>query len=50
MNIGQQVLGNLSPVLVGAIATWAGGAEGWRWAFFVLGIPGAHRRVRACSS
>jgi MFS family permease len=41
MNIGQQVLGNLSPVVVGAIATWAGGVEGWRWAFFVLGIPGA---------
>ncbi len=40
MNIGQQVLGNLSPVVVGAIATWAGGVEGWRWAFFVLGIPG----------
>ena len=29
MNIGQQVLGNLSPVVVGAIATWAGGVEGW---------------------
>jgi hypothetical protein len=41
MNTGQQVLGNISPVVVGAIATWAGGAEGWRWAFFVLGIPGA---------
>ncbi len=41
MNIGQQVLGNLSPVAVGAIATWAGGVEGWRWAFFVLGVPGA---------
>ena len=41
MNLGQQVLGNLSPVLVGAIATCAGGDEGWRWAFFVLGIPGA---------
>jgi ABC-type branched-subunit amino acid transport system ATPase component/predicted MFS family arabinose efflux permease len=40
LNIGQQVLGNLSPVVVGAIATWAGGVEGWRWAFFVLGIPG----------
>jgi MFS family permease len=36
----SQVLGNLSPVVVGAIATWAGGVEGWRWAF-VLGIPGA---------
>jgi ABC-type branched-subunit amino acid transport system ATPase component/predicted MFS family arabinose efflux permease len=41
LNTGQQVLGNISPVVVGAIATWAGGTEGWRWAFFVLGIPGA---------
>jgi ABC-type branched-subunit amino acid transport system ATPase component/predicted MFS family arabinose efflux permease len=40
MNIGQQVIGNLAPVVVGAIAVWAGGTEGWRWAFFVLGIPG----------
>jgi ABC-type branched-subunit amino acid transport system ATPase component/predicted MFS family arabinose efflux permease len=40
LNIGQQVLGNISPVLVGAIATWVGGKEGWRWAFFVLGVPG----------
>ena len=28
-----------SPVLVGAIATAAGGVEGWRWAWFLLGIP-----------
>jgi ABC-type branched-subunit amino acid transport system ATPase component len=28
-----------SPVLVAAIATAAGGAEGWRWAWFILGIP-----------
>ncbi|MGZ4211555.1 MAG: MFS transporter, partial [Actinomycetota bacterium] len=41
LNIGQQVIGNVSPVVVGAIATWAGGTEGWRWAFFVLGIPTA---------
>jgi ABC-type branched-subunit amino acid transport system ATPase component/predicted MFS family arabinose efflux permease len=41
LNIGQQVIGNLSPVVVGAIATWAGGTEGWRWSFFVLGIPTA---------
>jgi ABC-type branched-subunit amino acid transport system ATPase component/predicted MFS family arabinose efflux permease len=40
LNIGQQVLGNLSPVLVGAIAGWVGGKEGWRWAFLILGIPG----------
>jgi ABC-type branched-subunit amino acid transport system ATPase component/sugar phosphate permease len=41
MNLGQQILGNLSPLLVGVIATIAGGKEGWRWAFFVLGLPGA---------
>ena len=28
-----------SPVLCAAIATWAGGIEGWRWAWFLLGIP-----------
>jgi ABC-type branched-subunit amino acid transport system ATPase component/predicted MFS family arabinose efflux permease len=49
MNIGQQVLGNLSPVAVGAIATWAGGVEGWRWAFFVLGVPGALLALAAFS-
>jgi ABC-type branched-subunit amino acid transport system ATPase component/predicted MFS family arabinose efflux permease len=40
MNLGQQVLGNVSPVLVGAIAIWVGGAEGWRWAFILFAIPG----------
>ncbi len=25
--------------LCAAIATWAGGVEGWRWAWFLLGIP-----------
>jgi len=39
-NLGQQVLGNLSPLLVGVIATVAGGSEGWRWAFVVLAVPG----------
>ena len=29
----------ISPVLVGGIATLAGGADGWRWAFFLLGLP-----------
>ena len=32
-------LGLASPVLVGGIAIWAGGVEGWRWAWFLLGIP-----------
>jgi ABC-type branched-subunit amino acid transport system ATPase component/predicted MFS family arabinose efflux permease len=41
MNLGTQILGNLSPLLVGAIAVWVGGTQGWRWAFILLGIPGA---------
>jgi ABC-type branched-subunit amino acid transport system ATPase component/MFS family permease len=45
MNLAVQVLGNLSPILVGLIATYAnhrtGGTEGWRWAFVILGIPAA---------
>jgi len=44
-NLGQQVLGNLSPLLVGLIASFFdhrnGGHEGWRWAFYILGIPAA---------
>jgi ABC-type branched-subunit amino acid transport system ATPase component/predicted MFS family arabinose efflux permease len=47
MNIGQQVLGNISPVVVGAVTTWAGGVEGWRWSFFVLGIPGGILAIAA---
>ena len=45
MNLGQQVLGNFSPLLVGLIATFInhryGGHQGWRWSFVVLGIPAA---------
>jgi ABC-type branched-subunit amino acid transport system ATPase component/predicted MFS family arabinose efflux permease len=33
------LVGALSPALVGGIAALAGGIEGWRWAYFVLGIP-----------
>jgi ABC-type branched-subunit amino acid transport system ATPase component/predicted MFS family arabinose efflux permease len=40
MNLGQQVLGNVSPVLVGAIAIWVGGRDGWRAAFLLFAIPG----------
>jgi ABC-type branched-subunit amino acid transport system ATPase component/predicted MFS family arabinose efflux permease len=51
MNLGQQILGNLSPLLVGLIATFFdhrnGGHEGWRWAFYTLGIPGAFVAVVA---
>ena len=28
-----------SPVLVGAIAVGVGGDEGWRWAWYLLGVP-----------
>ena len=34
-----RLVGVLSPVLVGGIAAAAGGTEGWRWAFLLLGIP-----------
>lgn len=29
----------LSPALVGGIAALAGGTEGWRWAYLLLGVP-----------
>ena len=35
----SRVAGTISPILVGAIATVAGGDEGWRWAYLVLSIP-----------
>jgi ABC-type branched-subunit amino acid transport system ATPase component/predicted MFS family arabinose efflux permease len=33
------VVGALSPALVGGIAALAGGDEGWRWPFLLLGLP-----------
>lgn len=33
------VVATLSPALVGGIAALAGGAEGWRWPFLLLGLP-----------
>ena len=33
------VVGALSPAVVGGIAALAGGDEGWRWPFLLLGIP-----------
>lgn len=34
-----RLVGVLSPIIVGGIASLAGGGNGWRWPFFVLGIP-----------
>jgi ABC-type branched-subunit amino acid transport system ATPase component/predicted MFS family arabinose efflux permease len=39
MGIGSGAAMALSPLLVGAIATSIGGANGWRWAFYILSIP-----------
>jgi ABC-type branched-subunit amino acid transport system ATPase component/predicted MFS family arabinose efflux permease len=39
MQGGAHLIGIISPVLVAGIAGWAGGAEGWRWAWYALGIP-----------
>ncbi len=39
MQMGAHGIGLVSPLLCAAIATWAGGVEGWRWAWFLLGIP-----------
>jgi ABC-type branched-subunit amino acid transport system ATPase component/predicted MFS family arabinose efflux permease len=49
MNLGQQVLGNVSPVLVGAIAIWVGGRDGWRAAFLLFAIPGVLLGIAAFS-
>lgn len=35
----SRVAGTISPILVGTVATVAGGDEGWRWAYLVLSIP-----------
>ena len=32
-------VGAISPLLVGAIAVIAGGDDGWRWTFFIVGLP-----------
>ena len=34
-----RAVGAVSPLAIGGIALLAGGAAGWRWAFFVVGIP-----------
>ncbi|MYL10494.1 MAG: MFS transporter [Acidimicrobiia bacterium] len=35
----SQVAATISPILVGAVATAAGGDEGWRWAYLIFSIP-----------
>lgn len=42
-----RVFNAASPVLVGAIAVIAGGVEGWRWAYLLLGLPVAVLAVLA---
>lgn len=37
--VAGRLCGVLSPVLVGGIAAAAGGVDGWRWAYYLLGIP-----------
>ncbi|HEY2429442.1 MAG TPA: MFS transporter, partial [Acidimicrobiales bacterium] len=39
MQGGAYAVGLISPVLVAGIATIAGGPEGWRWSWYLLGIP-----------
>ena len=39
MQGSAHAIGLISPVLVAAIATTAGGPEGWRWAWYLLGVP-----------
>lgn len=41
MQTAARAVGTLSPVIVAGIATLAGGKDGWRVAFLVLGIPAA---------
>jgi ABC-type branched-subunit amino acid transport system ATPase component/predicted MFS family arabinose efflux permease len=38
-SVAGRLCGVLSPVLVGGIAAAAGGVDGWRWAYYLLGIP-----------
>ncbi len=36
-----RVFGTMSPILAGGIAVWVGGDDGWRWSFYLLGLPTA---------
>ena len=45
-NLGRPAGLVVGPFFVGAVAGWAGGVEGWRWAMFAVAIPALHRRDR----
>ncbi len=34
-----RAVGTVAPAVIGGIVLLAGGDEGWRWAFFILGLP-----------
>ena len=36
-----RIFSAISPVLAGGIAVWIGGDDGWRWSFYLLGLPTA---------
>ncbi len=38
-NLGRPTALVIGPFIVGAVAGWAGGAEGWRWAMVAVAIP-----------
>ena len=40
-NLGRPAGLVAGPFFVGAVAGWAGGVEGWRWAMFAVAIPAA---------
>ncbi|MCY3911251.1 MAG: MFS transporter [bacterium] len=42
-----RIFGSMSPILAGGIAVWVGGTEGWRWSFYLLGLPTAALAVFA---
>lgn len=42
-----RIFAALSPILAGGIAVWVGGDDGWRWAFYLLGLPTAALAVLA---
>jgi ABC-type branched-subunit amino acid transport system ATPase component/predicted MFS family arabinose efflux permease len=39
LGVGTGIAGALSPLLMGAIASLAGAADGWRWSFYLMAVP-----------